>query len=105
MLFYCGLSENYSVHNNLVCGENALVEEAGVLDSLTWRLSLLHTMPQVEFNEWTNKGTHVKKRETFRVLLVALCENCGHSLRLLNSEINLHSIDICDSICLVFDHL
>ena len=31
MLLYCGLSENYSVHNNLVCGENALVE---VLDSL-----------------------------------------------------------------------
>ena len=46
-----------------------------------------------------------KKEETYRVLLVALCENCGHSLRLVNSEINLHSIDICDSICLVFDHL
>ena len=34
MLLYCGLSENYSVHNNLVCGENALVEVAEVLDSL-----------------------------------------------------------------------
>ena len=92
VLFYCGLSENYSVHNNLVCGENALVEEAGVLDSLTWRLSLLHTMPQVEFNEWTNKGTHVKKRQTFRVLVVALCENCGHSLRLgkLRNQSSFH---------------
>ena len=34
VLLYCGLSENYSVHNNLVCGENALVEAVEVLDSL-----------------------------------------------------------------------
>ena len=53
MLLYCGLSENYSVHNNLVCGENALVEVVEVLDSLAHlgRLSLLHTIPQVVFNE------------------------------------------------------